>query len=235
MLLLGTNYGGFKLPEEAREYINKESVVYCVGVGEDMSFDVSLSYETGCTVNMFDPTPRAIEHAKLIKSFMDNVDENRPNDSKRFGGGDKNYLNYLAKHRVQSDNLKMYDYGLYVKDCKKKFYEPENKDHVSHSLLEKNMSKNYIVVDLKTLKTVMNELGHDHIDLLKLDIEGVECDVLLQMFEEEVFPKYVCVDFDSIRKKLIPKERIEQCMNAFKTQGYEIFDNNNLDITFVKN
>ena len=39
----------------------------------------------------------------------------------------------------------------------------------------------------------MRELGHDHIDLLKLDIEGAEFAVLEKMTAESVRPKIICV------------------------------------------
>lgn len=232
MILFGTNYGGFKLPDELE--LDENSVVYCVGVGEDVSFDVALSYETNSTIHMFDPTPRAVEHVKLIQSFLDDTVENRPDDDIRYGGGDKNYLNYLEKHRVESNKLIFHEEGVFTEDTKTKFYEPMNKEFVSHSIIKKNMSEEYIEVKMKKLSTIMKELNHDHIDLLKLDIEGVECDVLIQMFEENIFPKYICVDFDSIRNNLIPKDRMNECMDKLKSYSYKILDNTRLDITFVR-
>ena len=44
------------------ELINPHSVVYSFGVGEDMSFDMDLYDNHGCTVLLFDPTPRSIEY-----------------------------------------------------------------------------------------------------------------------------------------------------------------------------
>lgn len=41
-----------------------QPVAYCVGAGEDISFDLALSKEKGCEVRIFDPTPRAIEHVE---------------------------------------------------------------------------------------------------------------------------------------------------------------------------
>lgn len=37
-------------------------VAYCVGAGEDITFDLALSTERGCEVRIFDPTPRAIAY-----------------------------------------------------------------------------------------------------------------------------------------------------------------------------
>ena len=40
MLKLGTNYGGWSIPKNIK--LNKDSIVYSGGVGEDISFDIKL-------------------------------------------------------------------------------------------------------------------------------------------------------------------------------------------------
>ena len=49
-----------------------------------------------------------------------------------------------------------------------------------------NWSKDYISVKMKNLKTILNELNHTTIDLLKLDIEGVECEVIEELFDLKI-------------------------------------------------
>lgn len=56
---LGTAYGGWMVPTSV---LSAESVCYCVGVGEDNSFDLALIDRFGCHVWAYDPTPRAIAH-----------------------------------------------------------------------------------------------------------------------------------------------------------------------------
>ena len=58
---LGGRYGGWIVP---RSLISRSSVCYCVGVGEDITFDLALIETYGCPVYAFDPTPRAAEHVK---------------------------------------------------------------------------------------------------------------------------------------------------------------------------
>jgi FkbM family methyltransferase len=41
--------------------LNKDSVVYSFGIGEDITFDRHLIEKTGCRVFAFDPTPKSIE------------------------------------------------------------------------------------------------------------------------------------------------------------------------------
>jgi len=47
--------------------LNKESVIYSVGVGSNIDFDLELINSFGATVHAFDPTPRSIEWVKSQK------------------------------------------------------------------------------------------------------------------------------------------------------------------------
>ena len=58
---IGTKYGGWVIPTD---WLDENSICYCAGVGEDISFDLGLIERYDCEVFAFDPTPRAIEHVK---------------------------------------------------------------------------------------------------------------------------------------------------------------------------
>lgn len=60
---IGSDYGGW-IVDPSR--LGPNSVCYCAGVGEDISFDLGLIERFGCVVHAFDPTPRAIEHAGRV-------------------------------------------------------------------------------------------------------------------------------------------------------------------------
>ena len=61
LIEIGTKYGGWVVPSNL---LNANSICYCVGCGEDISFDTGLIDHFGCDVYAFDPTPRAIAHVK---------------------------------------------------------------------------------------------------------------------------------------------------------------------------
>jgi len=69
LIRLGTEYGGWIIPDE----IGESAICYSAGIGEDASFDISLIKRYGCNVYSVDPTPRAIEYghelAKRHKHF----------------------------------------------------------------------------------------------------------------------------------------------------------------------
>jgi FkbM family methyltransferase len=55
---LGTVYGGWIIPTDL---LDGNSICYCVGTGEDISFDIELMKRFECKIFAFDPTPRAIQ------------------------------------------------------------------------------------------------------------------------------------------------------------------------------
>jgi FkbM family methyltransferase len=67
MDFIGSDYGGYSVP---RGLLDRNSVVYSFGLGEDASFDIGLSEKYGCDVHMFDPTPRSkIFYNKELKKY----------------------------------------------------------------------------------------------------------------------------------------------------------------------
>ncbi len=72
----------------------------------------------------------------------------------------------------------LHEYGLAAHDGTVTFYAPRNPDHVSHTVVKGAQGDEAITVPVKRLSTIMRELGHDHVDLLKMDIEGAEYDVV---------------------------------------------------------
>lgn len=57
-IILGNRNAAWCLFPDA---LTSESIIYCAGVGEDISFDLELVRRFGAQVHAFDPTPRAIQ------------------------------------------------------------------------------------------------------------------------------------------------------------------------------
>lgn len=230
--LYGTQYGGFYLPVNLDNYIGKDAVIYMFGVGLDVSLDCIFGGIIQNSVYLFDPTPKSGVHVKLVKDVLNNVVS--PEYNNEYGGGQKNYWDYIIKSGCKADYLKYYDYGLYVEDTIIKFYSPENPNHVSHSISSIGRSAKFIEVPVKRLDTIMKELGHKRIDLLKIDIENVEGLVLNQMLDMKIYPRILCVDFDSMRTNNLELiNRGNAVMKRLQDCGYIILKNDAYDVTFV--
>ena len=67
---IGSNFGGWIIPTHL---IQPGSICYCAGVGEDITFDLSLISRFSCQVYAFDPTPKAKlyvrKHARQVSQF----------------------------------------------------------------------------------------------------------------------------------------------------------------------
>ena len=233
----GTEYGGFYYPSDLPG-LNENSTIYCVGAGEDISHDIELAHRLNSSVYIFDPTPRAITHVNMVKTFMKTkkVPEYIDNPSCRQVGGGIGwgaYWQVVTQHPIENTSLNFMPIGIGVNEGKKKFYTPENSEYVSHSLVEGFASTDFIEVEIKKLKTVMNHYGHKHIDLLKLDIEGTEFAVIEDMVKENILPKYISIDCDLARKKKGGTE-FENLIRQFNHLNYKVINFNNFDISFIK-
>lgn len=65
----GNEYGGWTICPDG---VTKNSIVYSFGIGEDISFDLSLIEKYDCQVYGFDPTPKSvswISNQKLPSNF----------------------------------------------------------------------------------------------------------------------------------------------------------------------
>jgi len=70
LVRLGSDYGGWIVPAAL---LNRDSVCYCAGAGEDITFDLELVKRFGCQVHIFDPTPRAIAHVERVAAGVPQI------------------------------------------------------------------------------------------------------------------------------------------------------------------
>ena len=123
--------------------MNENSIVYSVGIGEDIFFDQAIINKHKCQVFGFDPTPKSIN---------------------------------WVKNQQLPNQFSFYEFGISDKTGNVDFYLPKNPAYVSGSIsLQKNVNENEKVnVQMKTIADAAKQLGHDHIDVLKMDIEVAE-------------------------------------------------------------
>lgn len=80
---------------------------------------------------------------------------------------------------LANDHIRPYAVGLGGRAGRSTFFLPTNVAHVSGSLTpELHLGGGRLEVDVVTIADVFAMVGCDHLDLLKLDIEGAEYDVI---------------------------------------------------------
>jgi FkbM family methyltransferase len=184
----GNRYGGFYV---CPIFLNKNSIIYSFGIGEDISFDKAIIENHDCQVFGFDPTPKAIDW-------------------------------------VRSQNLpakfNFFDFGISNKSGFVDFYLPKNLKHVSGSyIIQNNISvKEKIIVKMKSFEDIIIELGHKHIDVLKMDVEGAEYDVIEDMLNTKISINQFLIEF---HERLFEngKSKTQKIIKKLNSNGYEIF------------
>jgi len=128
-----------------------------------------------------------------------------------------------VKSQQLPDQFKMYEYGISDNDGVVKFNPPENSEHVSHTILERSEStKNAIQVPVKKLETIMSELGHDKLDILKMDIEGAEYCVIDYLLDSSIRPKQILVEFHH-RFESVSIRQTKEAIRKLNSMGYKLF------------
>lgn len=210
----GTPYGGWIIPAN---FLHADSVCYLVGAGEDVSFDLEIAHRFGCTVDIFDPTPRAVQHIeKLIKALKKS--EPMPCATSPTGF----YPPYPTELASQ---LRLHPFGIWDTEGTLRFFMPENKSHVSHSLVNLQKSDSHIQVPVRTLQSILGELGHQYIDLLKLDVEGAEYQIIKSFLLARIPVGVLCIEFDETASNHLDRDymaRIKSSIDALAAAGYRV-------------
>jgi len=117
----------------------------------------------------------------------------------------------------------LHEYGLADFDGDIPFNPPENPEHVSYTILDRQeTTDSAITVPVKKMKTIMEELGHDTIDLLKMDIEGAEYQVIDDLVASQICPTQILVEFHH-RFPNVGLQKTKNAMQTLKRMGYCLF------------
>jgi FkbM family methyltransferase len=231
--IFGTQYGNWAvLPIEK---INESTVFYSFGAGEDISYEVILSGKKNPEVHIFDPTPRAIEHYKFCVNLLQN--KIFPSYNPRHGGGDPNY-NFMIRHSMANmKKIIFHSYGIYDKDSEMHFFHPKIEEHVSLSIHNLQNSNNSIKLKTKKIDTIMNTLGHNKVDIIKMNIEGAELESLLYMFKEtEIRPHCMAIKLECLLRKDSETLKKISDLNNYMDRHYSLYyrDISSYNYTYVR-
>jgi FkbM family methyltransferase len=140
-------------------------------------------------------------------------------------------VEYVKGLLAENPRIKFHAVGLIDIDGKVKFFKPRQKNLGSLSALNLNASTIFMEANVQRLRTLMARLGHERIDLLKLDIEGAEHRSLEDLIFSELDVGQIAVEFD----QPVPPWRIERTMGKLFLNGYSLIDCWGLNCLFVRN
>ncbi len=117
----------------------------------------------------------------------------------------------------------MHDYGLAEFDGVATFNPPENPAHVSYTILTRpETAARAIKAPMKRLSAIMKLLGHDRIDILKMDIEGAEYGVIRDIEKSNIRPGQLFVEFHH-RFPGVGILKTREAVTSLRNMGYLLF------------
>jgi len=169
--------------------LNSESIVYSVGVGDNIDFDLALITRFGMQIHAFDPTPRSLE--------------------------------WLQSQDLP-DQFHFHPWGLADFDGSAVFHPPANAKFVSYTLMDQDSSEGDTSAPVKRLQTTMEALGHDGLDLLKMDIEGAEYGVIDDLLQSGIQVQQLLIEFHH-RCAGVGTSKTRNAITALNRSGFKIF------------
>lgn len=136
--------------------LHRDSVVYSFGVGDNIAWDLYMIEQYGTVVHAFDPTPESIA--------------------------------WVAAQELPPE-FQFYKFGLAAYDGTLEFFPPKKPGRMHYSQDPQKYSRSdepKFVGEVRRLETIARELGHTHIDVLKMDIEGSEFDAIPELLKSSV-------------------------------------------------
>jgi FkbM family methyltransferase len=116
------------------------------------------------------------------------------------------------------EKFKFHQYGLGIRDGIELYQQTP---WGAFEEVQDGSPHNTVAMQTRTLPTIMKDLGHHKIDLLKMDIEGFEYNVIDNMIKNRILPECLLIEFHHFH--LSAKDRTEAAVNQLRAGGYRIF------------
>lgn len=129
-----------------------------------------------------------------------------------------------VRRQVLPPALRVHDIGLAAFDGQLEFHAPRNPGsaHFSPVRRYRQDSGATFAAPVRTLTTIMRDLGHDHIDLLKMDIEGGEYAVIADLVSRNLPVNQLLVEFHH-NFATIPFRKTVAAVRALRANGFRVF------------
>lgn len=174
--------------------LDSSSVVFSLGVANDIRFDTGIIERFGCSVHAFDPTPKWVEWIGT---------QNTP----------PQFHFYPFAIGSKDGTLRMYP----------RMPRKGKKSTTMLTLLDEGAgNESAIEVLVKRVSTMMRELGIEKIDILKMDIEAAEYEVIDDILDSGVPVYQLLVEFHH-RFKSVPIEKTKSALRRLHAAGYRLF------------
>lgn len=125
---------------------------------------------------------------------------------------------YAASVTAREPRFDFRPVGLWSADTTLRFYDHTQPGYVSRSATNMHQTGTFTEAHVRSLDSLMGELGHDHIDLLKLSVEGSEYEILGDVLAKSIPVGILCVEF----AQPAPTPPIVETVKRLETAGFEL-------------
>lgn len=146
--------------------LRKNPIVYSAGVGRDISFEHEMADRFGIRIHLIDPSPTGVET--------------------------------MARSENDRTEFVFHQLALAGHDGELLLDPPPNAEEgswVSVVSQEGEASADAIRVPCSTMGSLMRKLGHERVDLLKIDVEGAEYGIIRHVLRERVRIDQIAVEY----------------------------------------
>jgi FkbM family methyltransferase len=138
-------------------------------------------------------------------------------------------IEYVKSLSVDPSSFILHPYALWSADGDLHLFSPDYSD-TNFSAINLHGTSTGFTAPCRSLTSLMQEFGHDRIDLLKLDIEGAEYAVLEAVLDGSVRPTVLCVEFHKTGWRIA---RMVQTVKKLQKLGYSSAWVEGYNVTFV--
>jgi FkbM family methyltransferase len=139
-----------------------------------------------------------------------------------------------VKTQELPQNIQFSGIGIASFDGVSTFYPPKNPNHVSHSLQKhRGVQSKGVEAEFRRVSTIMKQLNHDCVDLMKMDIEGAEYDVIADIAKSDLCINQLCVEFHHRFSGFNIRQTREAVRNLARI-GLRLFHQGDCVCSFIK-
>jgi FkbM family methyltransferase len=122
------------------------------------------------------------------------------------------------------DSLQFRPFGIADYDGIARFLPPLERSHVSHTMVPRaGCPGSAVDLPVRRLQTLMQELGHSRLDVLKMDIEGEEYTVIDDVLSSPIAIDQILIEFHHRWPEIGPK-RTRHCVEQLRAAGFRLFN-----------
>ncbi len=132
--------------------------------------------------------------------------------------------------RENAGRVQFHPWGMLDRDETMRFHAPLNPNHPNWFIDNLHGTDDYFEAECLTIPSIMQKLGHDAVELLKIDIEGSWAPVIDAMIKGGVYPRIVCVEFDSPA----PILRVRRTVKQLNQAGYRLARRDKENCVFIR-